>query len=240
METTEALVINTIKYGDSSLIAHCFTERYGKQTYMLKGILSSSRKGLLQKSYFQPLSLLEFETAPQPTDRLGYIKEARLTYGFTNLPFVIQKSTLALFLSEVLLQVLQEEAQANTSLFAFLKQSIITLDKIDYIGVFHLLFLFQLSNYIGFYPLIEDRKHPYFDLKNGCSTTIIPHYDFLEGALKNLWFTLCGMKFDTQLVEPINKTHKKRLLEQLLFYYQLHLQNFKMPKSITILHELFK
>ena len=88
--------------------------------------------------------------------------------------------------------------------------------------------------------LIEDRKHPYFDLKNGCSTTIIPHHDFLEGALKNLWFTLCGMKFDTQLVEPINKTHKKRLLEQLLFYYQLHLQNFKMPKSITILHELFK
>ena len=105
METTEALVINTIKYGDTSLIAHCFTERFGKQTYMLKGILSSSRKGLLQKSYFQPLSLLEFETAPQPTERLGYIKEARLTYGFSNLPFVIQKSTLALFLSEVLLQV---------------------------------------------------------------------------------------------------------------------------------------
>ena len=240
METTEALVINTIKYGDTSLIAHCFTERFGKQTYMLKGILSSSRKGLLQKSYFQPLSLLEFETAPQPTERLGYIKEARLTYGFSNLPFVIQKSTLALFLSEVLLQVLQEEGQANTSLFSFLKKSIITLDKIDYIGVFHLLFLFQLSNYIGFYPLIVDSKHPYFDLKNGCSTTIIPAQDFLEGALKNLWFSLCGMKFDTQIVNPINKIHKKRLLEQLLFYYQLHLHNFKMPKSTSILHELFK
>ena len=240
METTEALVINTIKYGDTSLIAHCFTERFGKQTYMLKGILSSSRKGLLQKSYFQPLSLLEFETAPQPTDRLGYIKEARLTYGFSNLPFVIQKSTLALFLSEILLQVLQEEGQANTSLFSFLKKSIITLDKIDYIGVFHLLFLFQLSNYIGFYPLIEDSKHPYFDLKNGCSTTIIPAQDFLEGALKNLWFSLCGMKFDNQIVNPINKIHKKRLLEQLLFYYQLHLHNFKMPKSTSILHELFK
>ncbi len=240
METTEALVINTIKYGDTSLIAHCFTERFGKQTYMLKGILSSSRKGLLQKSYFQPLSLLEFETAPQPADRLGYIKEARLTYGFSNLPFVIQKSTLALFLSEILLQVLQEEGQANTSLFSFLKKSIITLDKIDYIGVFHLLFLFQLSNYIGFYPLIEDSKHPYFDLKNGCSTTIIPAQDFLEGALKNLWFSLCGMKFDNQIVNPINKIHKKRLLEQLLFYYQLHLHNFKMPKSTSILHELFK
>jgi len=233
-------VIHTLKYGDSSLIAHCYTKRYGQQAYMLKGILKSRRKGLLQKSHFQPLTLLEIIAAPQPEDRLGFIKEAQVLYPFQKLPFAIHKSTLALFLSEILFEVLQEEPEANPVLFAFLKQSVIALDQEESIGAFHLLFLMQLSQFIGFYPLIENKEHPYFDLKNGSTTNKMPAQYYIEGPLKSLWVTLCGMKFDELSRFHISKSDKKKLLEQLLVYYQLHLQNFKLPKSISVLHEVFQ
>ncbi|MGB1019506.1 MAG: DNA repair protein RecO [Flavobacteriaceae bacterium] len=239
LETTEAIVLQTIKYGDSSLIAHCFTDRFGRQTYMLRGILKAKRKGGLQKSYFQPLTILEVEAAQQPSDRLGYIKEARVAYPFKKLPFAVHKSTLALFIAEILSQVINEELQSNSMLFNFLRNSFILLDESEKIGNFHLFFLMQLTKHIGFFPLIENPNHAYFDLKNGHSTALAPAEHFLEGSMKSLWVALCGMKFDNIEHININKSDKKKLLEQLLFYYQLHLQNFESPKSISVLYEVF-
>lgn len=240
METTEAIVIQTIKYGDSSLIAHCYTNNFGQQSYMLRGILKAKRKGGLQKSYFQPLTILEIEAAQQPAERLGYIKEARIAFPYKKIPFAVHKSTLALFIAEILSEVLNEESQANLLLFKFLKKSFILLDQSDKIGNFHLFFLMKLTQHIGFFPLIENLNHAYFDLKNGISTASAPAEYYVEGSLKSLWVTLCGMKFDDLEHITIKKSDKKRLLEQLLFYYQLHLQHFKSPKSISILHEIFK
>lgn len=240
METTEAIVIQTIKYGDSSLIAHCYTNNFGQQSYMLRGILKAKRKGGLQKSYFQPLTILEIEAAQQPAERLGYIKEARIAFPYKKIPFAVHKSTLALFIAEILSEVLNEESQANLLLFRFLKNSFILLDQSDKIGNFHLFFLMKLTQHIGFFPLIENLNHAYFDLKNGISTASAPAEHYIEGSLKSLWVTLCGMKFDDLEHITIKKSDKKRLLEQLLFYYQLHLQHFKSPKSISILYEIFK
>jgi len=240
LETTEAIVIQTIKYGDSSLIAHCYTNNFGQQSYMLRGILKAKRKGGLQKSYFQPLTILEIEAAQQPAERLGYIKEARIAFPYKKIPFAVHKSTLALFIAEILSEVLNEESQANLLLYKFLKKSFILLDQSDKIGNFHLFFLMKLTQHIGFFPLIENLNHAYFDLKNGISTALAPAEYYIEGSLKSLWVTLCGMKFDDLEHITIKKSDKKRLLEQLLFYYQLHLQHFKSPKSISILYEIFK
>jgi DNA repair protein RecO (recombination protein O) len=57
IENSKALVINTIKYGDSSLIANCYTEKCGMKSYMLKGILNS-KKAKVRSAYFQPLMQL--------------------------------------------------------------------------------------------------------------------------------------------------------------------------------------
>ena len=43
IEVTKAIVINTIKYGDTSLIATCYTENCGLKTYMLKGVLKAKK-----------------------------------------------------------------------------------------------------------------------------------------------------------------------------------------------------
>jgi len=52
---TNAIVISTVKYGDSSLITRCYCKELGLKSFMLKGILTS-KKGGLKKSLFQPLN----------------------------------------------------------------------------------------------------------------------------------------------------------------------------------------
>ena len=43
-KTIQAVNLGIVKYGDSSLIANCYTLEFGLQSYMLKGILSRGKK----------------------------------------------------------------------------------------------------------------------------------------------------------------------------------------------------
>ena len=50
---TDAVVISTFKYSESSLIARCYCKELGLKSFMLKGILSS-KKGPLKSHFFNP------------------------------------------------------------------------------------------------------------------------------------------------------------------------------------------
>ncbi|MGB1362946.1 MAG: DNA repair protein RecO, partial [Flavobacteriaceae bacterium] len=104
---TDAIVISTLKYGDSSLIARCYCKELGLKSFMLKGILSS-KKGQLKKSLFQPLSIINLITQVKNDNREGlhFIKEARVRFPLIEIPSDIKKNTVALFLSEVLTRVI--------------------------------------------------------------------------------------------------------------------------------------
>ena len=56
-KTIHAVNLGIIKYGDTSLIANCYTLEFGLQSYMLKGILSRGKKKT-HRSLFEPLTLL--------------------------------------------------------------------------------------------------------------------------------------------------------------------------------------
>jgi DNA repair protein RecO (recombination protein O) len=74
--TVHAISLRVVKYGETSLIAACYTQQYGLQSYMLKGILSNTRKKKISKSLFEPLTLLELQASKNSENRLGYIKKA--------------------------------------------------------------------------------------------------------------------------------------------------------------------
>ncbi len=41
--TTKAIVLSSLKYGDSSLIVRAFTQSDGLKSYLIKGVLTSKR-----------------------------------------------------------------------------------------------------------------------------------------------------------------------------------------------------
>ena len=60
--------------------------------------------------------------------------------------------------------------EKDFELFDFIEGSIKYYDKAKFNPSFHLLFLMQLSKFLGFYPETENSEYKYFDLQQGCYT----------------------------------------------------------------------
>lgn len=235
--STRALVFSSLKYAEADLIVSCFTEKYGLKSYLLRGILKS-KKGRLRTSMFQPLSLLQIEAYHKNKGSLERINEAKVLSPYRTLHTEIVKTSLLLFLSEILKNSVKEE-EANPPLFQFIEDSLQWLDENEEIANFHLLFLLKLTNFLGFYPDFSDYNASYFNLLEG---NFQPHTlgQFCEEgeaieALKQL------NKREFKNISELNIPKRVRLktLDLVLKYYQLHLQGYKAPKSLPVLTQLF-
>ena len=234
---TKAIVLHTIKYNDSSLIAHCYTEALGKQSFLLKGILTT-KKGGLRKAYFQPLTLLDIHFNHKKKGGLNFIKEAKVLHPYQSIYSDIKKNAIALFLSEIVHKSLQEE-ENNPLLFAFLENSFLWLDSHENSVNFHLLFMLKFSQFLGFYPNLDQETDPYFNLESGCFCYTPPNHQYLEGECAETLKELLGMNFATEQLPKINQHTRRELINALVRYFELHLLGFSTPKSLSILHEVF-
>lgn len=239
LDSTEAFPIYNLKYGDTSLISHCYTRDYGLRSFLLKGILSGKRKAI-KKSLFQPLSHIEIVANFKANQNLGFIREAKVLNPYVSIPFDMRKNALLMFLSEILHQVLKEEEAINAPLFEYIKKSFFWLDQNESVANFHIKFLLELTRFIGFFPNIENKNHAFFDLESGCTTPILPRGIYLEGPLKNKWITLLGTDFDNFSEVVLSKEERGILLDKTVYYFKLHLQTFTNPKSTPVLNEVFK
>ena len=238
--TVHAISLRVVKYGETSLIAACFTQQYGLQSYMLKGILSNTRKKKISKSLFEPLTLLELQASKNSENRLGYIKEAKRAQTFHSIPFDITKKALVFFMAEVLHQVVREDQEPHPALFQFIKERILWLDHQNELGLFHIKMMLDLTRFIGFSPNLNLPEALYFDLESGCMTPDKPLGPFLEDPLKSFWIQLLGTNFDKIGTIQLSRQLKNALLKSVISYYELHLQQFKAPKSTEVLNEIFK
>ena len=117
---TKAIVLHTLKYSDSSLIAHCYTQVVGKQSFILKGILTA-KKGAIRKSQFQALTQLEILFDHKNNGKLQFLKEVKVISPYQTIPNKIEKNALVQFLAETLKNAIQEEGENNPALTFFLK-----------------------------------------------------------------------------------------------------------------------
>jgi len=124
--TTKAVILTSLKYGDTSLIVKAFTLSDGLKTYLLKGILSA-KKGKMRAALFQPLTQLELVANHRNKGTLESIREAKVSYHYQTLHTHIAKNSLTLFLAEMLSNSIYEEEQ-NEALFYFLEASLQWLD----------------------------------------------------------------------------------------------------------------
>ncbi len=232
---TRGIVFRTIKYAESSVITKIYTERFGMQSYIVNGVRSS--KSRTKASLLQVLSLLEMEVYHHEHRNIHRIKEMQPFYVFSSLLFDPLKSSVALFMIEMLNKCIHEE-EANAGMFLFISEKIQSLDRMKNIrSDFLLRFLLELSDLLGFHPNGEySVSKSYFDLKEGNFTNengIHPHViqppvsEHLSLLVKN------------NLVE-ISSDARSALLNSLLVYYQLHVPNFTMPRSLIVLNEVFR
>ncbi len=235
--TTKAIILSSLKYGDTSLIVKAFTQSDGLKSYLLKGVLAS-KKGKLKTAYFQPLTQLELTASHKNKGTLETIREVKLLYPYKTLHTNIVKNSLVLFLAEMLGSSIQEEQQ-DTGLYDYLENSFRWLDRNEKIADFHLLFLVNLTKFLGFYPEESEGTSAYFDLLEGqfvSSPTLNP---LIENENTTYFKKLLGIKFDALKEIRITKGVRESLLKSVILYFELHLHGFRKPKSLAVLNAVF-
>jgi DNA repair protein RecO (recombination protein O) len=240
LSSTRGIVIHHFKYSENSVIAKVYTEKYGLQSYIVNGVRNKKSKN--KAAYLQPLSLVEIDANHKDSKGLQRVKTIELEMPFNTIPFDIGKSTLAFFLAEILYKAIKEE-EANPPLFEFLNKTIQVLDLSENgSSNFHLIFLINLSKYLGFYPqkaLLKENVAYYFDLQEGLFTQLIPyHKAFIAPPLTTLLHQAIGTNFEQMDTLEINNKQRKMLLSSILNYYSLHLSNFDNLKTLEILEEI--
>jgi len=235
--STKAIVLSKIKYKDNDLIVKCYTQDFGLKSYLIKNVFRS-KKGKIRPAHFQLFSLLEIEGDHKPNRSLQYIRDLKRYDNTNSLDTNIIKTTIVLFLSEVLSNILKEE-ESNLELFQFLETSIKWFDTQELYTNFHLIFLIELTKYLGFYPGISNLNAQYFDLEQGRFQDHIDTSYAISGENLTVLKQLLGIKFDDTKKIRVSSSQKRELLNMILLYFKLHLTAFKQPKSLAILNQVF-
>ncbi len=160
------VVLHTLKYGDSGLVVYLYTDVAGRQTYLVQGVRSTRSKGN-KAALLQPMFLLEYEGITPRHGEMHRMKDVIASPPLASLPFDVRKSTVALFMAEVLYRLIREP-EPDPHLFAFIEQAVQALDLMeDGVANFHLWFLVKLSRFLGFYPGNSYAEGDFFDILRG-------------------------------------------------------------------------
>jgi DNA repair protein RecO (recombination protein O) len=232
---TKAIVLSSLKYQEKSLIVKCFTESDGLKSYFVPSAYSN--KKVNQKiAYFQPLTIIEIEANHKNKGTLEHFKEIRLAHSYYSINTDIVKSTIVIFLSEILHHTIKEE-EKNQSLFSFLETALLWFDTHQETTNFHLILMMEVTKYLGFYPDLTELDFPYFDSKEGYFTPFQSINSLTEHET-HLFKRLLQLKFDSDQ-KIFAGIERQLLLKILLDFYTLHLDGFKKPKSLEVLKEVF-
>lgn len=236
MQTYHCIVLSTLRYKDNDLIIKAFSREIGLVSFIHRGVYKP-KKGSTKSAFYQVLSQNLISTSAKNND-LKTVRDVTSNYLYTSLYTNVFKSSIAMFLSEVLSASIKEEHQ-NIALFEFLKTAFTYLDLSDHFANFHLFFLVKLSKFLGFYPDFNENAPDSFNLRTGKFELNLQDNYVIEG--ESALFMKAFLKSDFDSYESIKMNSKQRndFLNNLLLYFELHLIDFRHPKSLEVLKTLF-
>ena len=234
------IVLNTIKYGESSMVAHLLTDVAGRKSFMVQGIGKGGRGKGGKSALFQPMFLVDIMALESSHTQIDRVKEVALARPLQSIPFDVRKSTVALFMAELLYKIVRE-VEPDSPLFEYVYDSVIALDEMEE-GVFnfHLWFMVGLSRFLGFFTADEYCEGAVFDIENGSFTTIPPRSGlFFNADNSRLLATLMEISPAELGSVRLSRVQRKEFIESLLAHFGYHLDTIPSLQSLRILSEVF-
>ena len=218
----QGIVLQSIRYGDTSLIVKVLTRNQGLRSYMVKGAFNRNSKN--KAALFQNLHLINYvETGKPNKDHLGYLKDVQLSSVYQSIPFLMNKSAILMFVSELLSKTITEQEQ-NEALFDFVVQSMLWLDLVEQnYANFPLFFTLELTRHLGFYPKTNHKPGCCFDMMEGsfaCDYPLHPYYLDKESA--SMLSEFLDKRVDEACSIPLRVNQRRELLDGLIIFMRLH------------------
>lgn len=234
LHKTPGIVLNFIKYRDTSIIVKIYTLAFGVQTYIVNGVRGRSSKGKSSRgsriALYQPLTLLDLIVYKKLNADINRISESKCSHPFHHIPFDVQKSGIAIFITEILSKTIKEETE-NPDLFGFLQQSILMLDHMEeHYENFHIQFLLKLSRYLGFAP--QSAHEVFQQLHYLANNEELAMKE--KAALDELMIT----GYDRPL--KFNNSIRRDLLKIMIQFYKLHIESLGEIRSMQVLREVMR
>ncbi|HEY6975018.1 MAG TPA: DNA repair protein RecO [Chitinophagaceae bacterium] len=239
---TKGIVLRTVKYGETSVITTVYTELFGVQGYIVKGVRQSSKHGTTKANYFQPAAMLQMEVYHNELKNLQFVKDYQWSYLYEHVLFNVVKNAAAMYIIE-LLQHSLKQPEANPELFYLIEDSLKQLDKGNetLTANLPLYFTLHLSGELGFQLQGEfSNRTPILDLREGCYVTDIPaHFFYRTGELAETTSRLNSINFYNDLEKfHLNRNIRRQLLEAYKEYLSLHIEGFGELRSLNVLQEV--
>lgn len=242
---TKGIVLRTIKYGETSVVATILTELFGVQTYLVNGVRKTQKKDS-KAIMLQPSAILDLDVYHNELKSLQRIKSCSWVKLYTHVLSNVVKNSIATFMVELIYKSLKQP-EDNPELFYFCEDAFLNLDESDITVVanFPLYFSLQLPYFLGF--KIEPIKiNPtytqdiYLDLQEGYFTDHKPfHNHFIQGELALITAELLKVMHPSELNQiRLNKETRRLLLTAFQQYFGLHVQDFGQMKTLKIMQDV--
>ena len=241
MYHTEGIVLQKIDYSESSLIVKVLTQDSGIQSFIFQGAKRKNKKGNL----ISPMAVLSIDYSLRKDSELAKIRAVEPALVYKQIPFDPYRSGILFFMNEILLKVIREK-NADDELYLFIRSMLEVLDLSDEIVNFPIKFLFFLTKQLGFYPEMEknlaNRKNElYLDLQEGKFTPYLPNHPYhIQQEQTTILLALSESKFDDQKDPKIPLKNRRKLVQDLLKYYQIIFDNFGEVKSLAVLESTYR
>ncbi|HTR30014.1 MAG TPA: DNA repair protein RecO [Puia sp.] len=243
LHKTKGIVLRTVKYGETSLIATLYTGLFGIQSYLINGVRTSTKKGPGKASLFQPAAILDLLVYHNELKNLQRIREFTWAILYKNIFSDIFKNAVAMYMVELLIKSLKQP-EANPDLFNFLEDSFLCLDVSEgrVLANFPLFFTLHLAGFFGFrIQDIYSEKNSILDLREGQFVRELPpHHQVLEGPLSYHTAQLLRVQRPEELQEiGLNQEIRRALLDAFRTFYALQIPDFGEMRTLSVLQTVF-
>jgi DNA repair protein RecO (recombination protein O) len=236
--TTEAIVLQLHPYKDNSAVVKLYTQQMGLLSCWVSSIHKKTSK--TRASILQPLSITNAEISHKENNNLTQLKEIEIAVHTNSITMNVEKSSIAIFLSELILKCLKESSQ-DESLYAFVRESICMLDATkERCANFPIVFVLRLSEQLGLLPKgINSALTPYFNLEESIYQAHNPLHPHYLDATESKWLSeLTSLPMEQFYIPVVPSDTRKKLLRGLLEYFELHFGMAPL-KSYLVLEEVF-
>ncbi len=234
------IALRTVRHTDRHSILTAYSLELGRVAFAIPA--GAGREALRRRALLMPLALVECVADIRPGREVMIMHEPRAEEPLTSLRTNPVKSSLVMFIAEVLGVVLRDGPPDELS-YAYIHNAVTLLDRLPTGSVanFHLMFLYGLGRFLGIEPDVSGyRQGMVFDMLDGRFRLSAPmHRHYLDPVQSGAVVALSRMNPANMHLFKMSRHERNQLLDGILQYYSLHYTGLQSLRSLDVLRELF-